>query len=131
MNDAVRQIDQKLLLCVVHVIFMLWVTWRKIFDEFSPGGQMDEVDEAIVSLLEVDGRLSHSAIAHRLGLSRSVAATQVQRLLDSGQGGRARRGTSGRAGAWRTGAHQPDAVDGPAPGSRSFWPVGSMWRFCR
>lgn len=46
---------------------------------------MDEVDEAIVSLLEVDGRLTHREIAERVGLSRSVAATRVQRLIDSGQ----------------------------------------------
>lgn len=46
---------------------------------------MDEVDEAIVSLLEGDGRLSHRDIAHRVGLSRSAAATRVQRLIGSGQ----------------------------------------------
>lgn len=76
---------------------------------------MDEVDEAIVSLLEVDGRLSHSAIAHRLGLSRSVAATRVQRLLDSGQvvvRGVAHPGVLGRGAL----AHISLTVDGPAAG---------------
>ncbi len=46
---------------------------------------MDEVDEAIVELLEVDGRLTHREIARRVGLSRSAAAARVQRLLASGQ----------------------------------------------
>ncbi|MBB5163759.1 Lrp/AsnC family transcriptional regulator [Mycobacterium sp. AZCC_0083] len=46
---------------------------------------MDEVDEAIVALLEVDGRLTHRDIARAIGLSRSTAALRVQRLLTSGQ----------------------------------------------
>ena len=41
---------------------------------------MDEVDEAIVGFLEVDGRLTHREIAHAVGLSRSAAAARVQRL---------------------------------------------------
>lgn len=46
---------------------------------------MDEVDEAIVELLEADGRLTHRDIARSIGLSRSTAATRVQRLVASGQ----------------------------------------------
>lgn len=46
---------------------------------------MDEIDEAIVALLEVDGRLTNGEIAHAVGLSRSAAAARVQRLLASGQ----------------------------------------------
>lgn len=46
---------------------------------------MDEVDEAIVELLEHDGRMSHPAIARAVGTSRSGAAARVQRLLGSGQ----------------------------------------------
>ncbi|ABM11010.1 MULTISPECIES: Lrp/AsnC family transcriptional regulator [Mycolicibacterium] len=46
---------------------------------------MDELDEAIVELLEVDGRLTHREIARRVGLSRSAAAARVQRLIGSGQ----------------------------------------------
>ena len=46
---------------------------------------MDEIDEAIVELLEVDGRLAHREIARAVGLSRSAAAARVQRLLTSGQ----------------------------------------------
>lgn len=46
---------------------------------------MDEVDEAIVALLEVDGRLTHRDVARAIGLSRSAAAARVQRLLTSGQ----------------------------------------------
>lgn len=46
---------------------------------------MDEIDEAIVELLEVDGRLTHRDIATTIGLSRSAAAARVQRLVASGQ----------------------------------------------
>ncbi|MCZ0730942.1 Lrp/AsnC family transcriptional regulator [Mycolicibacterium iranicum] len=46
---------------------------------------MDELDEAIVELLEGDGRLTHREIARRVGLSRSTAAARVQRLISSGQ----------------------------------------------
>jgi DNA-binding Lrp family transcriptional regulator len=46
---------------------------------------MDEVDEAIVELLEVNGRLTHREIARTVGLSRSAAAARVQRLITSGQ----------------------------------------------
>ena len=46
---------------------------------------MDEVDGAIVELLEADGRLTHREIARAIGLSRSTAATRVQRLISSGQ----------------------------------------------
>ncbi|MDF2826455.1 MAG: transcriptional regulator, AsnC family [Mycobacterium sp.] len=46
---------------------------------------MDETDEAIVALLEIDGRLTHGEIARTVGLSRSAAAARVQRLIASGQ----------------------------------------------
>ncbi|MFB1296410.1 Lrp/AsnC family transcriptional regulator [Mycobacterium sp. pW049] len=46
---------------------------------------MDELDEAIVELLETDGRLTHREIARRVGLSRSAAAARVARLLATGQ----------------------------------------------
>ncbi|MDO3638838.1 Lrp/AsnC family transcriptional regulator, partial [Mycolicibacterium arseniciresistens] len=46
---------------------------------------MDEVDEEIVELLEVDGRMTHRDIARAVGLSRSAAAARVQRLITSGQ----------------------------------------------
>lgn len=46
---------------------------------------MDEVDEAIVGLLENDGRLTHLEIARAVGLSRSAAATRVRHLIASGQ----------------------------------------------
>lgn len=46
---------------------------------------MDEIDEAIVALLELDGRLTNGEIARAVGLSRSAAATRVQRLIASGQ----------------------------------------------
>lgn len=46
---------------------------------------MDELDEAIVELLESDGRLTHREIARHVGLSRSAAAARVTRLLATGQ----------------------------------------------
>ena len=46
---------------------------------------MDETDEAIVELLQRDGRLPHSEIAAAIGLSRSAAASRLQRLLSSGR----------------------------------------------
>jgi DNA-binding Lrp family transcriptional regulator len=48
-------------------------------------GALDVVDEAIVELLEVDGRLTHREIARKVGLSRSAAAARVQRLVTTGQ----------------------------------------------
>jgi DNA-binding Lrp family transcriptional regulator len=45
---------------------------------------MDQFDEAIVELLEVDGRLTHREIARKVGLSRSAVAARVQRLITSG-----------------------------------------------
>jgi DNA-binding Lrp family transcriptional regulator len=58
---------------------------EKSFDEFGGRVLMDEVDEAIVALLEVDGRLTHREIARTVGLSRSAAAARMQRLIASGQ----------------------------------------------
>lgn len=54
-------------------------------DEFPEEVDVDEIDEAIVELLEVDGRLTHREIARIVGLSRSAAAARVQRLMASGQ----------------------------------------------
>ncbi|ORA42940.1 transcriptional regulator [Mycolicibacterium chubuense] len=50
------------------------------------GGKiLDDVDGAIIGLLEHDGRLTHLDIAAAVGLSRSAAATRVHRLISSGQ----------------------------------------------
>ncbi|MFC6286361.1 Lrp/AsnC family transcriptional regulator [Nocardioides sp. GCM10027113] len=45
---------------------------------------LDPTDEAIIRLLEEDGRLAHREIAARVGLSRSATAGRVQRLLGEG-----------------------------------------------
>ena len=42
---------------------------------------MDDLDEAIVELLQRNGRLTHGEIAAAVGLSRSAAAARTQRLL--------------------------------------------------
>ncbi|MGV0745800.1 Lrp/AsnC family transcriptional regulator [Mycolicibacterium sp. XJ870] len=76
---------------------------------------MDEVDEAIISLLEGDGRLTHRDIAHRVGLSRSAAATRIQRLIATGQvvvRGVVHPAVLGRGAL----AHVSVMVDGPAAG---------------
>jgi DNA-binding Lrp family transcriptional regulator len=46
---------------------------------------MDDLDEAIVELLQRNGRLTHGELAAAVGLSRSAAAVRTQRLLGSGQ----------------------------------------------
>jgi len=58
---------------------------RKFLAHLFSGDAVDEVDEAIVELLESDGRLTHRDIARVIGLSRSTAAARTRRLLDSGQ----------------------------------------------
>jgi DNA-binding Lrp family transcriptional regulator len=58
---------------------------ERSLDEFGWKVLVDEVDEAIVALLEVDGRLTHREIARTVGLSRSAAAARMQRLIASGQ----------------------------------------------
>lgn len=45
---------------------------------------MDQVDAAIVGLLEADGRMSYSDIARRLHVSRAAAAMHTERLIRSG-----------------------------------------------
>jgi DNA-binding Lrp family transcriptional regulator len=50
----------------------------------SPETVLDGTDEAIIRLLEGDGRMTHREIAARVGLSRSGAAARVQRLLREG-----------------------------------------------
>ncbi|MER6941383.1 AsnC family transcriptional regulator, partial [Nocardioides sp. NPDC000441] len=52
-------------------------------NEITPG-VLDSTDESILVLLEEDGRLTHREIAAQVGLSRSAAATRVQRLLTEG-----------------------------------------------
>jgi DNA-binding Lrp family transcriptional regulator len=52
-------------------------------NQIAPG-VLDDTDEAIIALLEEDGRLTHREIAGRVDLSRSAAATRVQRLLTEG-----------------------------------------------
>ncbi|MGH3353241.1 MAG: Lrp/AsnC family transcriptional regulator [Nocardioides sp.] len=52
-------------------------------NQIAPG-VLDSTDEAIISLLEEDGRLTHREIAAQIDLSRSAAATRVQRLLSEG-----------------------------------------------
>jgi DNA-binding Lrp family transcriptional regulator len=58
---------------------------EKSFHQFGWRLLVDEVYEAIVALLEVDGRVTHREIARTVGLSRSAAAARMQRLIAGGQ----------------------------------------------
>jgi DNA-binding Lrp family transcriptional regulator len=46
---------------------------------------MDEIDEAITSLLQIDGRLTHEELARSVGMSRPSVAARMQRLVASQQ----------------------------------------------
>ncbi len=45
---------------------------------------LDSFDKAIVAELQVDGRLSYSALSDRVGLSAAAVRQRVRRLLSSG-----------------------------------------------
>jgi Lrp/AsnC family transcriptional regulator, leucine-responsive regulatory protein len=45
---------------------------------------MDEIDRAILAVLEVDGRISNADLAARVGLSPSPCLRRVRRLEESG-----------------------------------------------
>ncbi|MEM9204286.1 MAG: Lrp/AsnC family transcriptional regulator [Actinomycetota bacterium] len=45
---------------------------------------LDDIDEKIVALLRVDGRLSVPQLAERVGVSRATAYARFDRLVDSG-----------------------------------------------
>ena len=46
--------------------------------------KLDEIDRRILRELQADGRLTHVALAARVGLSRSAVQERVARLEDSG-----------------------------------------------
>src|SRR5947209_4302661 len=45
---------------------------------------LDDVNKAIITQLQSDGRRSYAAIANAVGLSEAAVRQRVQRLLDSG-----------------------------------------------
>jgi Lrp/AsnC family transcriptional regulator for asnA, asnC and gidA len=45
---------------------------------------LDEVDRALIALLQEDGRLPYSRLAPAVGLSEAATRQRVQRLIDSG-----------------------------------------------
>jgi Lrp/AsnC family transcriptional regulator for asnA, asnC and gidA len=45
---------------------------------------LDDVNRAIIGLLQTDGRRSYAAIATHVGLSEAAVRQRVQRLLDAG-----------------------------------------------
>jgi Lrp/AsnC family transcriptional regulator, regulator for asnA, asnC and gidA len=45
---------------------------------------LDEVDRALIGLLQEDGRLPYSRLAPAVGLSEAATRQRVQRLIDSG-----------------------------------------------
>lgn len=46
---------------------------------------MDSVDQRIIGLLEMDGRLTFDEIAKRINMSRPAVAARTRRLIDNGQ----------------------------------------------
>ncbi|MFD8500615.1 Lrp/AsnC family transcriptional regulator [Amycolatopsis sp. NPDC059657] len=50
----------------------------------SPPGQLDDTDQAIVTQLRADGRMSMRALAERLHISRASAYSRVERLHRDG-----------------------------------------------
>lgn len=51
---------------------------------FAPSNSLDGLDQNIIDLLRVDGRMSFREIAQRLDLPEATARYRVQRLLHSG-----------------------------------------------
>ena len=45
--------------------------------------ELDEIDNAIIDLLRVDGRLPYRAIARELGLTETTVRARVKRLEES------------------------------------------------
>jgi Lrp/AsnC family transcriptional regulator, regulator for asnA, asnC and gidA len=45
---------------------------------------LDSIDEAIIALLQADGRLSNRAVARELGLSEGAIRTRLKRLTEEG-----------------------------------------------
>lgn len=45
---------------------------------------IDDVDKALVELLQQDGRLPYTKLAERVGLSEAAVRQRVQRLVESG-----------------------------------------------
>ena len=45
---------------------------------------LDDVDRAIITELQVDGRMSYAALAPRVGLSQAAVRQRVNRLLERG-----------------------------------------------
>jgi Lrp/AsnC family transcriptional regulator for asnA, asnC and gidA len=46
--------------------------------------RLDDVDRALIALLQGDGRLPYSRLAPEVGLSEAATRQRVQRLIDSG-----------------------------------------------
>jgi DNA-binding Lrp family transcriptional regulator len=46
---------------------------------------VDDLDEAVVRLLEIDGRLAYGVIAKRIGLSRAAVSARAHRLIHTAQ----------------------------------------------
>ncbi|MCZ0709851.1 Lrp/AsnC family transcriptional regulator [Microbacterium paraoxydans] len=52
--------------------------------EYHGGVTLDGIDEALIELLQTDGRMSFRALGEQVRLSPSAVATRVQRLIDAG-----------------------------------------------
>jgi len=50
----------------------------------TPSIELDSTDKAIISELQVDGRLAYAQLAPRVGLSEAATRQRVNKLLDRG-----------------------------------------------
>ncbi len=48
------------------------------------GAQLDDVDRAIIELLQADGRMPYTKVATHVGLTEGAIRQRVQRLTDAG-----------------------------------------------
>jgi Lrp/AsnC family leucine-responsive transcriptional regulator len=52
--------------------------------EYSPQASLDDIDRAILRLLQEDGRISNAEIARRVGLSPPASHARIRRLEEVG-----------------------------------------------
>ncbi len=50
----------------------------------APDGQIDHIDHKIIAQLRVDGRMTVTELANRIGLSKTPCQIRLRRLIDEG-----------------------------------------------
>jgi len=89
MNELGQQVS--MIRALEGVIEVQVLLYERVLSSFFLGEEpesftynFDDVDVAIITLLQQDGRASYADIAQKVGLSLSGCRTRVQRLLESG-----------------------------------------------